>query len=83
MDTEQKDAVRDTLHTLAAEGAKTAKARALASTGWVRWLWILAMAVAGALAWFTTGCERLSPQQIEAAHTILHLVSHTPCVQDK
>jgi hypothetical protein len=83
MDTEQKNAVRDTLHTLAAQGAETAKANAQTSTGWVRWLWILAMAIAGALAWFTTGCERLTPQQMEAAHSILHLVSHTPCVLDK
>ena len=67
MDTEQKNAVRDTLHTLAAQGAETAKANAQTSTGWVRWLWILAMAIAGALA----------------AHSILHLVSHTPCVLDK
>ncbi|MBQ3218199.1 MAG: hypothetical protein IJB33_04950 [Akkermansia sp.] len=46
---------------IAATAADKAAHQATRSSGWLRWLWGLAAALAGAIAWFTTASEQQHP----------------------
>lgn len=47
---------KDLLHGWASRTAAHANAKAKETRGWKRWLWALGAIVAGAVAYFTTGC---------------------------
>lgn len=56
---EEKQTEQDTrelLHGWASRAAAHANREAKASTGWKKWLYAAAAIIAGAVAWFTTGC---------------------------
>ncbi|MDO5470343.1 MAG: hypothetical protein Q4F38_03490 [Akkermansia sp.] len=81
--TPDTDNLRTILHDTAAHAAQTARQKAAVSTGWQKWLWLAAMVLAAAAAWFTTSCNSLNHEQIRAAHSLYHLVSNTPCPLSK
>lgn len=53
---EQKAQIKADLHSGAARVAKNANAKAKSTTGWKKWLYAIAAVIAGAVAFFTTGC---------------------------
>ena len=74
-----KKEVKTVVNSAASKAAAAANAKAKASSGWQRWLWAIAAIVAGAVAWFTTGCTPANVEQVQAAHAIYHVVSGKPC----
>lgn len=56
MTEQQKAQIKADLHSGAARVAKNANEKAKEASGWKRWLYVAAAIVAGAVAWFTTGC---------------------------
>ena len=74
-----KDKVKTFVNGAASKAAETANTKAQASSGWKRVLWAVAAIVAGAIAWFTTGCKNITQEQVSAAHSIYHAVSGKPC----
>lgn len=74
-----KKQIKETVHGVAEKAAATANEKAKASSGWKRVLWAVAAIVAGAVAWFTTGCTPANVEQVQAAHSIYHIVSGKPC----
>ncbi len=46
---------------IAAAAANKAATQVAKSNGWLRWLWGLAAALAGAIAWFTGSAEQQQP----------------------
>lgn len=74
-----KDKVKTFVNGAASKAATTANEKAKASTGWKRVLWAIAAVVAGAVAWFTTGCTPANVEQLQAAHAIYHAISGKPC----
>ena len=52
----KKAQIKADLHSGAAKVAKSANEKAKAASGWKRWLYVAAAVIAGAVAWFTTGC---------------------------
>ena len=75
-----KTEVKKTVHGAAEKAAAACNEKAKAATGWQRWLWAIGAIIAGAIAWFTQGCESVTPQQVAAAHAIFHAVTGEPCV---
>lgn len=74
-----KDKVKAFVNSAASKAAAAANAKAKASSGWQRWLWAIGAIIAGAVAWFTTGCTPANVEQVQAAHSIYHIVSGKPC----
>lgn len=56
MTEQQKAQIKADLHSGAARVATNANRKAKAATGWRKWLYAIAAVVAGAVAFFTTGC---------------------------
>lgn len=56
MTEQQKAQLKADLHSGAARVAKNANEKAKTATGWRKWLYVAAAVIAGAVAWFTTGC---------------------------
>ena len=56
MTEDQKAQIKADLHSGAAKVAKRANEKAKEASGWKRWLYVAAAVIAGAVAWFTTGC---------------------------
>ncbi len=81
MNKETKDKVKDVAREAAGEAAEWLKEEAKASTGVMRWLWgILALLAMGVCAWLSTGCEHVTPAQINAAHELYHVLSDEHCI---
>ena len=79
MTEEQKKQVKADLHSGAARLAASANQRAKQATGWKKWLYAIAAVLAGAVAWFTTGCTPAHVEQAATVHEIYHAISGTPC----
>ena len=75
-----KKEVKSFVNSAASKAAATANAKAKASSGWQRWLWAVGAIIAGAIAWFTQGCEAVTPAQLHAAHVVYHLATGKKCV---
>lgn len=75
-----KTKIKETVHGVAEKAASAANAKAKAATGWERALWALGAIVAAAVAWFTSGCEAVTPAQLHAAHVVYHLATGKKCV---
>jgi choline-glycine betaine transporter len=75
-----KKEVKTFVNSAASKAAATANAKAKAATGWQRWLWAIGAIIAAAVAFFTTGCEAVTPAQIHAAHAVYHLATGSKCV---
>ena len=56
MTEQQKAQIKAELHSGAARVASKANAKAKAASDWKRWLYAIAAVIAGAVAFFTTGC---------------------------
>lgn len=56
MDEMNEKDTKELLHGWASRTAAHANSKAKEAAGWKRWLWALGAIVAGAVAWFTTGC---------------------------
>lgn len=78
-----KKEVKSFVNSAASKAAQTANEKAKTSTGWRRWLWAAGAIIAAAVAWFTQGCETVTPQQVHAAHVLYHAISGEPCTLDK
>ena len=74
-----KEKVKETVHGAADKAAAACNEKAKAATGWQRWLWAIVAIIAGAVAWFTQGCESVTPAQVHAAHVLFHAVTGEPC----
>lgn len=74
-----KTQIKTTVHGFATQAAQKANENAKTATGWKRWLWAIGAIIAGAVAWFTQGCETVTPQQVHAAHVLYHAISGEPC----
>ena len=75
-----KSKIKETVHGVADKAADACNEKAKAASGWKRWLWGIGAIIAAAIAWFTQGCESVTPQQVAAAHAIYHAVTGEPCV---
>lgn len=67
---QQKAQIKADLHSGAARVAKNANEKAKVSTGWKRWLYVAAAVIAGAVAWFTTGCTATYSQNADGSFRI-------------
>lgn len=56
MTEEQKAQIKSDLHSGASRVAASCNQKAKTATGWKKWLYAIAAVLAGAVAWFTTGC---------------------------
>lgn len=56
MTEQQKAQIKADLHSGAARVASKANSKAKAASGWKKWLWAVGAVIAGAVAYFTTGC---------------------------
>ena len=74
-----KKQIKETVHEVADKAAKKANEKAKQASGWRRWLWAAGAVIAAAVAWFTQGCESVTPQQVHAAHVLFHAISGEPC----
>jgi hypothetical protein len=74
-----KQKIKETVHGFATQAAQKANENAKTSSGWKRWLWAIGAIIAAAVAWFTQGCESVTPQQVHAAHVLYHAISGEPC----
>lgn len=74
-----KTKVKELLHGAADKAAEAANKKAAAASGWQKWLWAAGAIIAAAVAWFTQGCENVTPQQVHAAHVLYHAISGEPC----
>lgn len=79
MTDEQKKQVKADLHSGAARLAESANQKAKTATGWKRWLYVLAAILAGAVAWFTTGCTPEAARQAVYIHEVYHVLTDTEC----
>ena len=79
MTEEQKAQVKADLHSGAARVASKAIEKAKAATGWKKWLYAIAAVLAGAVAWFTTGCTPTQVKQAELAHEFYHALTGRDC----
>lgn len=79
MTEEQKAQIKADLHSGAARVAANANEKAKNATGWKKWLYAIAAVLAGAVAWFTTGCTPTHVEQAATVHEIYHAISGTPC----
>lgn len=78
-----KKQIKETVHGFADNAAAAANEKAKTATGWKRWLWAIGAIIAGAVAWFTTGCTSVTPAQVHAVHALYHAVSGEPCTVAK
>ena len=74
-----KQEVKSFVNSAASKAAAAANENAKNSSGWQRWLWAIGAIIAGAVAWFTQGCESVTPEQVHAAHVLYHAISGEPC----
>lgn len=74
-----KDEIKTFVNSAASKAAATANQKAKTATGWKKWLWAIGAIIAAAVAWFTQGCETVTPQQVHAAHVFYHAVTGEPC----
>lgn len=79
MTEEQKKQVKADLHSGAARLAASANQKAKQAKGWKKWLYAIAAVLAGAVAWFTTGCTPTQVRQAAVAHEVYHAVTGTEC----
>ena len=79
MTDEQKAQVKADLHSGAARGASTANEKAKNATGWKRWLYAALAIIAGAVAFFTTGCTPTQVKQAAYAHEVYHALTGREC----
>jgi hypothetical protein len=83
MKEEQKTKIKETVGNVADELSDKALAAAKEQTNkfWKLMLYIVGIMLAGiaALAGFT-GCENITPEQVQAAHALYHAASGEPCV---
>ena len=75
-----KSKIKETVHGVAKKAADTANEKAKAASGWKKWLWGIGAIIAAAVAWFTQGCESVTPSQVHAAHVFYHAVTGEPCM---
>ena len=75
-----KEKIKETVHGVADKAADACNEKAKAATGWKRWLWGIGAIIAAAIAWFTQGCESVTPAQVHAAHALFHAVTGEPCM---
>ncbi len=76
-----KKKIKETVHGVADKAADACNEKAKAATGWKRWLWGIGAIIAAAVAWFTQGCESVTPAQVHAAHALFHAVTgEAPCL---
>ena len=75
-----KSKIKETVHGVADKAADACNEKAKAATGWKRWLWGIGAIIAAAIAWFTQGCESVTPAQVHAAHALFHAVTGEPCM---
>lgn len=68
-----KKQIKETVHGAADKAADACNEKAKAATGWKRWLWGIGAIIAAAIAWFTQGCESVTPAQV-------HAVTGEPCM---
>lgn len=74
-----KEKIKETVHGVAEKAAATANEKAKTASGWKKWLWGIGAIIAAAIAWFTQGCESVTPAQVHAAHVFFHAVTGEPC----
>ena len=74
-----KTKLKETIHGAAEKAASVANTKAKQASGWRRWLWAAGAIIAAAVAWFTQGCESVTPEQVHAAHVLYHAISGEPC----
>ena len=79
MTEEQKAQVKADLHSGAARVASKANEKAKNATGWKRWLYAIAAVLAGAVAWFTTGCTPTQVKQAACIHEVYHALTGRDC----
>ena len=70
MDEMNEKDTKELLHGWASRTAAHANSKAKEATGWKRWLWALGAIVAGAVAWFTTGCTATYSQNADGSFRI-------------
>ena len=75
-----KTKIKETVHGVAEKAAATANEKAKVASGWKKWLWGIGAIIAAAVAWFTQGCESVTPAQVHAAHVFFHAVTGEPCM---
>ena len=75
-----KKQINETVHGVADKAADACYEKAKAASGWKKWLWAIGAVIAGAVAWFTQGCESVPPAQVHAAHVFYHAVTGEPCM---
>ena len=76
----EENKVKSYVNEAARELAARANKKAKDSSGWVRWVWALVAIAGAAVAFFTAGCEAVTPAQIHAAHAVYHLATGSKCV---
>lgn len=83
MNEEQKNQLKESVGKLADQMSDKALAEARKQTNklWKVLLYCVGVALAGiaALAGFT-GCEHITPEQVNAVHAIYHAASGEPCI---
>ena len=79
MTEEQKKQVKADLHSGAARLAASANKKAKRATGWKKWLYAIAAIIAGAVAFFTTGCTPTQVKQATYVHEVYHVITGTEC----
>lgn len=75
-----KQKIKETVHGAAEKAAAVANTKAKQASGWRRWLWAAGAVIAAAIAWFTQGCESVTPEQVHAVHAFYHEVSGEECL---
>ena len=79
MTEEQKAQIKADLHSGAARVASKANEKARNATGWKKWLYAIAAIIAGAIAFFTTGCTPTQVKQATYVHEVYHVITGTEC----
>ena len=79
MTEEQKAQVKADLHSGAARVASKANEKAQKATGWKKWLYAALAIIAGAVAFFTTGCTPEQVKQAADAHAVYHALTGRDC----
>lgn len=77
-----KETVKTTVHSVADKAADACNKKAASASGWKKWLWAIGAIIAGAVAWFTQGCESVTPAQVQAlkaAHGAYHFFTDNEC----
>lgn len=79
MTDEQKAQIKSDLHSGASRVAASANKKAAEATGWKKWLYAIAAIIAGAVAFFTTGCTPEAARQAIYIHEVYHVLTDTEC----